>query len=188
MGDALKKGTCHTNMTEYELMYIVPTSFTDEETGTVEQAVAAMITKAGATALSTVRLGKFRLAYPIKKQAHGHYVLVRFQSETKSVAELNDLLRMSPDKVLRQLIVRADEVGEEKYQLVQFQEVNVEDRGDRARKARAGARAPGAKEEDGKAQKEGVTAIDGEEKSAAEVKITAEDLDKKIDAALEEKA
>lgn len=168
-------------MTEYELMYIVPTSFTDEETGTVEQAVAAMITKAGATTTNTTRLGKFRLAYPIKNQAHGHYVLVRFQSEPKQVAELNEMLRLSPDKVLRHIILRADEAGDEKYQLVQFQEVNVEDRGDRARKPRAGRE---------RTSEEGKVAKEGEEKSTTEepAKISSEELDKKIDEALEEKA
>jgi ribosomal protein S6 len=52
----------------YELLYIIPTTFTDEEVGTVEQKIAALFTKVGATIDSTRRLGKFRLAYTIKTQ------------------------------------------------------------------------------------------------------------------------
>ncbi len=51
------RGTCHTNMIEYELMYLVATSFTEDEAGTIDQAVAGMLTKASATTLSTKRLG-----------------------------------------------------------------------------------------------------------------------------------
>jgi small subunit ribosomal protein S6 len=187
--DALKKGTCHTNMTEYELMYLVPTSFTEEEAGTVDQAVAGMLTKASATTLSTKRLGKFRLAYPINGQAHGYYTLVRFNAEPSNIAGLNDTLRLSPDKVLRHLILRAEEAGGDKYDLVQFQEVNVEDRGDRPRRPRTGRPGEG-KPEDTKAQKEGVAALEDSGKAAAEgaSTVTAEDLEKKIDEALDEKA
>jgi small subunit ribosomal protein S6 len=175
-------------MTDYELLYIVPASFTDEEVGTVEQAVNTMFAKANVTVTNTTRLGKFRLTYVIKRQTHGHYVLVRFSAEPANVAPLNELLRLSPDKVLRHLIVRMDEVGDDKYQLVQYQEVNVEDRGDRARRPRAARGERG--EADTKGQKEGVAALEGDEKSTAAsvAPITEEELEKKIDQALEEKA
>jgi ribosomal protein S6 len=45
-------------MTDYELLYIVPTSLTEEEAGTVEQAVGGMLAKVNATVQSTKRLGK----------------------------------------------------------------------------------------------------------------------------------
>lgn len=174
-------------MTEYELLYIVPTSFTEDEAGTVEQLVAGMLAKVGATVVSTKRLGKLRMAYVIRHQTFGHYVLVRFQSETSSVAQLNELLRLSPDKVLRHIILRADEAGDEKYDLVQFQEVNVEDRADRAatrRREGAAPRAADAKSEDGEVIKVQVEKSTG----ADAAPLSAEDLQKKIDAALEEKA
>jgi small subunit ribosomal protein S6 len=178
-------------MLEYELMYIVPTSFTDEEVGAVEGAVGGMLDKANATVLKTVRLGKFRLAYPIRHERHGHYVLVRFQAEASAIAGLNDTLRLSPDKVLRHIILSADEAGEEKFDLVQFQEVNVESREDRARRAprAAGAKPDRAeKEKDVQAQKEGVAALEGKAESADAEALSPEELEKKIASALEEKA
>lgn len=177
-------------MTDYELLYIVPTSLTEDEAGTVEQAVGGMLAKTNATVQSTKRLGKLQFAYPIKGQHHGYYVLVRFQAETASVAELNELLRLSPDKVLRHLILRADEAGDEKFDLVQFQPVNVEDRGDR-RRAAAGRekRAEKPTADDAKAQKEGVAVLEGGSSTGeAAAPISAEDLEKKIDEALDEKA
>lgn len=179
-------------MLEYELMYIVPSTLTEEEAGSVEQAVGGMLSKVSAAVVSTKRLGKLRLAYPIKRQVYGHYVLVRFQSEPAQVAALNELLRLAHGKVLRHLILRADEAGDEKYDLVQFQEVNVEDRSERARRTRPSRteQAPAVKEEDKKAQKEGVAALEtsGSSTETEAKSITSEELDKKIDEALEEKA
>ncbi|HWR00135.1 MAG TPA: 30S ribosomal protein S6 [Candidatus Methylomirabilis sp.] len=180
-------------MIEYELMYIVPTSFTEEAVGNVEVSVSAILTKAGAAIAKTVRLGKFRLAYPIKHQRHGHYVLVRFTAEPAALADINNALRLSPDQVLRHLILKAEEAGEEKFDLVQFQEVTVEGRDDRTRRLKAAKPAERAdKEKVVQAQKEGVAALEGAEPAEAPAsaveQLSPEELQKKIDAALEEKA
>lgn len=169
----------------YELLYIIPTTFTDEEAGTVEQKVAALITKAGGTTESTRRLGKFRLAYPVKKQRHGYYVLVMLTCEHGSVAKLDELLRITPE-VLRHLIVRGEEGGEAKFDLVQFNEIVVEGgRGDRDRR-----REKGETKDEVKAEiKEGVAALEkkeGETEVKDEAKISDADLDSKIASALSE--
>lgn len=118
----------------YELLYIIPTTFTDEEAGEVETRVAGLIEKVGITADSTTRLGKLRFAYPIKKQRHGYYVMVMLSAEPSAVAKLDAQLRITPE-VLRHLILSAEEAGSEaKYELVQFIEVNVEDKDPRSRR------------------------------------------------------
>lgn len=167
----------------YELLYIIPTTFTDEEVGAIEQKIAALFTKVGATIESTKRLGKFRLAYAIKTQRHGHYVMVMFTCEHSVVAKLDELLRITPE-ILRHLIVRAEEGGEEaKFDLVQFTEVVVEGgRDDRRRREKATESKDDAKEE----IKEGVAVLEGkaENKEAAEPSMSATELDSKIDSAL----
>lgn len=171
----------------YELLYIIPTTFTDEEAGTVEQKISGLLTKVGATTESTTRLGKFRLAYAIKKQRHGHYVLVMFTADHSMIAKLDELLRITPE-ILRHLILRAEEAGSDaKFDLVQFNEVIVEGgRGDRDR--RHGK--PGESKEEGKAEiKEGVAALEKKEGEAEaevkdEAKISEADLESKIDSAL----
>lgn len=118
----------------YELLYIVPTSFTDEEAGTIESKISALITKYGATVQTTTRLGKLRMAYPINDQRHGHYIMTMFTAEGSALATIEDNLRINND-ILRHLILRADEAGsDQKFELVQFTEVVVEGgRGDRRR-------------------------------------------------------
>lgn len=118
----------------YELLYIIPTTFTDEEAGEIESRVAGLIEKVGITAESTTRLGKLRFAYPVKDQRHGYYVMVMLNAEPSAIAKLDGQLRITPE-VLRHMIISADEAGSEaKYELVQFTEVNVEDKDTRSRR------------------------------------------------------
>ena len=118
----------------YELLYIIPTSFTDDEVGGVETKVAALITKVGGTVESTQRLGKLRFAYEIKAQRHGHYVLVMFTADPSAVAKLDELLRITPE-VLRSIVLSAEEAGsDQKFELVQFVEVDLNNKEDRPRR------------------------------------------------------
>lgn len=181
-------------MTEYELMYIVPTTFTEEGVAAVESSVGAILAKAGANVTQTVRLGKFRLAYPIKRQHHGHYTLVHFTAEPSAVASVNEALRLTPDQALRHLILKTEEAGEAKFNLVQFQEINVESRDERRRPAAVKVAKTERldKEKAAQAQKEGVAALEDKESeaapAAAKEELSPEELQKKIDEALEEKA
>lgn len=170
-------------MTRYELLYIIPSTLTDDEVGGVETKVSAVLTKYGAQVESTKRLGKFRLAYPIDRQRHGHYVLVIFAAETSSLAKIEENLRIVTD-VLRHLTVSADEAGEEqKFDLVQFTEVNVDTKDDRPRR-REKAPEEGAAKEEG--AKEATPAE--EEKKEAKEEISSDDIEKKIETALSEDA
>lgn len=171
-------------MQRYELLYIIPATLTDEDVGTAENAVKAVLEKNGATIESVNRLGKFRLAYPIKKVRHGHYVLVYFTCERSVVSKIDQTLRITPE-VLRHLTLRADEAGGEKFDLVQFTEVNVE-----AAKEAKEARRKEKGEKSSEEIKSGVAAIEGEEKPAEDksASISDEEIDKKIDAALQENA
>lgn len=166
-------------MQRYELLYIIPATLTDEDVSGAETTVKNVLEKNGATIESVNRLGKFRLAYPIKKVRHGHYVLVYFTCERQSVAKIDGILRITPE-VLRHLLLRADEAGSEKFDLVQFTEVNVE----AAKEAKEARR----REKDGKAAEEGKSA-EGETKSDDDKPaISDEEIDKKIDAALQDNA
>jgi small subunit ribosomal protein S6 len=181
-------------MNEYELMYIVPTSYTDEELGTIEKNVAEILSKFQATITKTIRLGKLRFAYEIKREQYGHYILVRFQAETASVAPIDEGLRMNQKEVLRHIIVKAEDVEEDVYNLVQFQEVHVEIV-DRRRRPQQRTDKVEDKEKREKELKEGVAAIEEgapvekkpEEKEGIET-LSAEELQKKIDEALDDKA
>ncbi|MFA5936032.1 MAG: 30S ribosomal protein S6 [Patescibacteria group bacterium] len=173
---------------QYELLYIVPTTFTDEDVGKVESNVKASLEKYGASIIDTKRLGKFRFAYPIEKQRHGHYVLVNMEAEGSSLAKIDEALRISTE-VLRHIIVRADEAGGDKFEIVQFMEVNTDMKEDRPRRRTTDK--PG--EEKVKTTEEiksGVAAIETktEEKAPDAPALSEEELDKKLKAALEDDA
>lgn len=171
---------------EYELLYIIPATFTDDELGTVEGKVKALLEKNNAVILSTSRLGKFRFAYPIKGVRHGHYVLVRMNVDSQAVAAIDMALRISGD-VLRHLLLKADEAGGTNFELVQFNEVNVDNKDDRPRRR--------MEVTDGKKKEEiksGVAALEGGLKAGEATKDSGEkmsdaDLEKKIETALEDK-
>ncbi|MCI0479408.1 30S ribosomal protein S6 [Candidatus Uhrbacteria bacterium] len=173
---------------QYELLYIVSSSYTDEDVGKVEGNVKALIEKVGARLVEAKRLGKFKFAYPIRKQRHGHYVLAYVEMEPAAVAKLDEALRMSND-VLRHLILRADEAGGDKFDLVQFTEVNLDLKDDRPRRRREEA-TPDDKAKAAEDIKSGVAAIEsteaGVEKPAEEKPaLSDEELDKKLAEALE---
>lgn len=166
---------------QYELMYIVPTTFTDEDVGKIEGNVKALLEKYNASIIDTKRLGKFRFAYPIKKQRHGHYILVQVEAEPASIAKIDEGLRIS-NEVLRHLILRADEAGGDKFELVQFTEINLDNKEDRPRRRREDKPAD---EKAGEEAKVGVSAEAKTETAPEVAALSDEELDKKLKAALE---
>jgi len=173
-------------MTQYELLYIIPATLTDEDVSGVEATVKALLEKYGATIEDVTRVGKFRFAYPIKNVRHGHYVLVHFTSEGSAIAAITEALRISND-VLRSILLRADEAGGDKFDMIQYVEVNLDNKesGDRRRRDEK----PKVSEE----IKSAAAVLDGETKEevkpeAAATELSATDLEKKIDAALVDKA
>lgn len=170
-------------MARYELMYIIPSTLTDEEVGGIETKVASVLTKFGAQVESTKRLGKYRFAYPINHQRHGHYVLVMFTTDPAALAKIEDNLRIITD-VLRHLTIRAEEGGtEQKFDLVQYTEVNVDTKEDRPRRREKGAEESAAKEEKEEDAKESVPGTDKKD-----IEISSEELEKKIESALSDDA
>lgn len=142
------------NARRYELLYIIPTTFTDEEAGEVETRVSGLISKVGASVESTTRLGKLRFAYPIKDQRHGYYVMVMISAEPSAVAKLDMQLRINPE-VLRHLILSAEEAGSEsKFELVQFAEVDINAKEDRPRRRPTETKEGEAKPAEGEAKPE----------------------------------
>lgn len=90
-------------MNPYELLYIVSTSYTDAETSQIQEQIALEITRAGGAIIRNENLGKIRLAYPIKKQHHGSYILVYFAAEPSIISALNRKLSLT-DTIMRHTI------------------------------------------------------------------------------------
>ena len=95
-------------MRDYEVLYIVRADFDDEKVQDAVKRVNTLIARSGGTAERTNLWGKRKLAYEVKHQKEGAYVLQDFQLEPERVPELEAGLKIT-EEVLRHLIVRKPE-------------------------------------------------------------------------------
>ena len=95
-------------MRDYEVLYIVRADFDDEKVQDAVKRVNTLIERSGGTADRTNLWGKRKLAYEVKHQREGAYVLQDFQLEPERVPELEAGLKIT-EEVLRHLIVRKPE-------------------------------------------------------------------------------
>jgi len=93
---------------DYEVLYIVRADFDDEKVQDAVKRVNTLIERSGGSAERTNLWGKRKLAYEVKHQKEGAYVLQDFQLEPERVPELEAGLKIT-EEVLRHLIVRKPE-------------------------------------------------------------------------------
>ncbi|MFB3778572.1 MAG: 30S ribosomal protein S6 [Bryobacteraceae bacterium] len=92
----------------YEELFIIKPDATEEEIDQVVEQVRSLIVSAGGTVDKIDKWGIRKLAYRVKKQHEGFYVLFQFSSSPDAVKEVERRLRVS-DLVLKFLTVRIDE-------------------------------------------------------------------------------
>lgn len=116
----------------YELMVILDPK-TDERTvkASMEKFLTA-VTNENGTVESIDIWGKRRLAYEIKKQSEGIYVVVNFTATPAATAELDRQLNLS-EIVMRTKVLRTEEL------IAQKAEQNRREQAKAARAAKAGA-------------------------------------------------
>lgn len=88
----------------YELLYIIPNNFTEEEAQKIHDKIKETITQKGGEISFEESWGKKKFAYPIDHFNHGYYNLVEFTSKRENVNDINYFLRFS-DEVLRHQVV-----------------------------------------------------------------------------------
>ena len=94
-GDFVKK---------YEVMFIAKPLEEAEVTPIVEF-ISNLLTKNGAKIEKVDLWGKRRLAYPVKKQNDGYYVLINFEIEPDAIFEIDRVIKIR-EEILRHLIVK----------------------------------------------------------------------------------
>lgn len=90
----------------YELLAIVPNKYTEDEVPQIQKTIGALIEKVGGKTVKEINYGKRRLAYPIKHNHYGYYLLTHFDLDAEQVRELDSYLRVQ-DEVIRYLITFA---------------------------------------------------------------------------------
>jgi small subunit ribosomal protein S6 len=91
-------------MKHYELLTIVPATYTEEELIPIEEKIKALIQQNGGQVTMIDNLGKKKLAYPIKKIRQGYYLLVRFDLAPEQTKKLEAELGLTT-AVIRHTIV-----------------------------------------------------------------------------------
>ena len=94
-------------MNKYEVMFIAK-PLEDAEVDPIAEFVSNLIKKNGGNVEKVDRWGKRHLAYPVKKQADGNYVLINFEADPAVIKEIDRVMKIQDD-LLKHLIVKIDE-------------------------------------------------------------------------------
>ena len=92
----------------YELVYIVTPEATEELIASIHEQVEQTTQRMGGTLSKTENWGRRKLAYEIKRQKEGVYVLEVIEGTGELMKELDRRLKVV-DQVIRHLVVRVDE-------------------------------------------------------------------------------
>lgn len=95
-------------MRNYELVIIFDPSLEEEEIDKELSKNTSLIEKEKCTVSKVDRWGNRKLAYPIKGQENGYYIIVYFEGNSSVVSELDRVNKIN-DKILRHMIVKSDQ-------------------------------------------------------------------------------
>lgn len=94
-------------MNEYELLYIVNPTLTEEQQTVLSERIKKHIEAEGGIIDSIDDWGMRRLAYPIQKLMEGHYILLNLQSDPKHINTVSKQLRLLQG-IMRFVLVRRE--------------------------------------------------------------------------------
>jgi small subunit ribosomal protein S6 len=95
-------------MRNYEIIFILRPDITEEEVDKLITQMEGVVVGTGGKLEKVEKLGRRRLAYRVRKQREGLYVLFRLQSSGDTVKEFERRLKVT-DTVIKYLSVRIDE-------------------------------------------------------------------------------
>jgi len=158
--------TKSSELAHYELLFIVPNKFTEDEAKAIAKKVEEIITKEDGKITYREDWGKRKFAYSIQKYDHGYYSLFEFDLEGINLTNIDRALRMSNEVLRHQIVVKKvkteKQVAKEKEISAKIAAKNI------------------AKEEDAKIEEE-VKEKKEQAKDKDKDKIDLKELDKKLD-------
>ena len=170
MSKTKKTGAGH-----YEILFIIPNKFTDDEAKKVMESVGNTISENGGELSHNEYWGKKKLAYDIKHNSYGYYGLFEFDLEGKELAKIDQSLRLSTDVLRHQIVVKKKKTEEdlEREKTIQAKIDSKKATEDKKR---------GEKEKDSSS-----SAVAAKPKEKAENKADLKDLDEKLEGILNAK-
>lgn len=95
-------------MPQYELMYIIGSSISDDQIPKAVDEVKKNIEGDGGVIRKHEELGRKKLAYPIKHAKNGYYVVVNFEAAPTKMSDIEHKIRTSQN-IIRHILVNMEE-------------------------------------------------------------------------------
>ena len=92
-------------MNTYEITCIFPTR--EEEVASGRDAIKTELTKVQANVLKETDMGERVLAYPVKKQTRGHYILFEAEIDPSKIIELDKIFKLQSN-ILKYLFIKKE--------------------------------------------------------------------------------
>ena len=97
-------------MKRYETLFLAVPEITADETNTIESQLEKTVHDLQGNVISYERWGKYRLAYPVRKNEYGVYFLMRFEIEDKNKSKLLNTIHnlfavKQADLIMRSIVV-----------------------------------------------------------------------------------
>jgi len=92
----------------YETVIILKTNVEKEASENFGKKVEALITSNGGELVKVEEMGKRVLAYEVKKEREGYYVLFTFKAQSTFIKEFERILKLD-EIVLKHLVVKLEE-------------------------------------------------------------------------------
>jgi small subunit ribosomal protein S6 len=96
----------------YEGLFLIDSALAAQDWDGINAAIEKILKRADAEIVSMKKWNEFKLAYEIKGQTRGTYVLTYFNADGQKIAGIERDVQLS-DKVMRVLILKADHLTEE---------------------------------------------------------------------------
>jgi small subunit ribosomal protein S6 len=167
--------TKNSGATHYEILFIVPNKFTEDEAKTVSSQVEKVITENEGKITFSEFWGKKKLAYEIKHNAYGYYSLFEFDLEGQNLAKIDKNLRLSTDILRHQIIVKKAK-SEKEIAHDKLIRVKIDSK-----------KASEEKSKEEKSKKMATPTTTSKSKEVKETKIDLKDLDEKLEGILSAK-
>jgi small subunit ribosomal protein S6 len=95
-------------MRKYESFFIVQPELSEEALSAVSSKLQSVVEANGGTVASYVPWGKKKLAYPVKKNDYGYYILMKFAAGPELITELERNMRLD-ERVLKFITVKLED-------------------------------------------------------------------------------
>lgn len=97
----------------YEILFIIPNKFTEDEAKKISVKIEKIINDDGGKVTFSEFWGKKKLAYKIKNNEYGYYSLCEFDLTKENLAKIDKDLRLSTEILRHQIVIKKTKTEEE---------------------------------------------------------------------------